>query len=208
MLILLMIAIGLISFYAFSRPDVLNKLMFNATKVYHGKEYYRLLSSGFVHADWMHLGFNLYALHLFSEALLVSFTEFNIPYPKLSFFILFLLGVIVSELPSLLKHKDNPLYNSLGASGGVSSVVFASILLNPVKMKLGLIFIPIYLPAFLFGILYLMYSHYQAKKGTDNVGHDAHIFGGLFGLVFIIIIHPNSIPYFIDQLINWDGNIF
>jgi len=208
MVIFLLVLIGGISYYAFSKPEVKAKFMFNANRVYYGKEYYRLLTSGFIHGDWFHLGFNLYALHLFSKTLIQSFTQVGLVNPELHFLILFVLGVVVSEIPSLLKHKDNPYYNSLGASGGVSSVVFGSILLNPVGMKLGLVFLPIYLPAFLFGILYLLYSNYQSKKGTDNIGHDAHIFGSLFGLIYVAAIYPNSLIDIMEQLKNWDGNIF
>ncbi len=207
MIILLIVIIGLVSYSAFSKPELKSKLMFNAYKAYHSKEYYRLLSSGFIHGDWYHFGFNMYAFYIFGDTLLRSFAVRGIPYAEAMVLVLFLLGVTVSSIPSLMKHKDNFYYNSLGASGGVSSIIFASIMFNPIDPRIGLIFLP-KIPAFLFGGLYLLYSNYQAKKGNDNIGHDAHIFGGLFGLVFIAIIYPNAIGDFIEQIMNWDGAIF
>lgn len=204
----LLIFIGVVSVYAFSNPAFSKKMLFNASLVYHNKEYYRLLSSGFIHGDWFHLGFNLYAFHLFSKTMIASLIQLGIPGAQYHLIALFVLGVIVSEIPSLFKHKDNPLYNSLGASGGVSSIVFAAIMLNPVGMRLGLIFIPIFLPAFIFGILYLIYSNYQAKKAADNINHDAHIVGALFGVVYALILFPNTFSNFVTQLMNWNGDIF
>lgn len=209
MLVFLLILIAFVSIYAWNKPEIQRLFVFNAYKTYHAKEYYRLLTSGFVHANWLHLGFNLYVLYLFGEIVLRDFSlQLDFLYPDFAFLLLFVLGVIVSELPSFLKYKNQPVYNSLGASGGVSSVVFASILLHPTGLKMGLLFIPIYLPAFMFGILYLIYSHYQSKNAQDNINHDAHLYGALFGLVFVIMLYPEAVPHFIEELKNWDGDIF
>ena len=111
---------------------------------------------------------------------------------------------MLSVLPSFGKHKDDPAYNAVGASGAVSAVVFASILFVPLG-KIYLFFVPIGIPAFIFGGLYLIYSAYMAKRAKDNIGHDAHFWGALFGIVFTIALKPKIFLYFIDQIARFIG---
>lgn len=114
---------------------------------------------------------------------------------------MYLLGIIVSDIPSFIKHKDAPYYNALGASGGVSSLLFSFIIFDPTQdlCLYGLLCFP----GFIWGALYIVYSFYMGKKGQDNINHDAHLYGGLFGIVFTIIAVPGVIPNFIDQLSNF-----
>jgi membrane associated rhomboid family serine protease len=114
---------------------------------------------------------------------------------------LYVIGIIVSDIPTYLKHKDHAYYNSLGASGGVSAVVFSSILFYPTELIC--IYFVFCLPSFIFGVLYLIYSYFQAKRGGDYINHDAHLFGALFGVVFSIIIMPSVIVTFFEQVLNW-----
>jgi membrane associated rhomboid family serine protease len=118
------------------------------------------------------------------------------------FLILYLVGIVVSDVPTYLKNRKNPYYNSLGASGGVSAVVFASILFRPLA-PLYLMFIPIPIPGFIFGGLYMLYSYYQAKRGGDYINHDAHLYGALFGLAFSILAVPSALPNFLAQISTW-----
>jgi membrane associated rhomboid family serine protease len=191
----------LISLYAFRNQTVLQRLILNPYVVAHRKEYYRFISSGFVHKDHMHLIFNMLSLYFFGA---VIEQEFNMIFGgrgDLYFILLYVLGIVVSDIPSFLKHKDNPGYNSLGASGGVASIIFAFILLRPLD-KIYLYF-AIGVEGFILGALYLIFSYYQGRKANDNINHDAHLFGALFGLVFIAVLHPQSIPEFFEQISRW-----
>jgi len=117
------------------------------------------------------------------------------------FYGLYLSALVVSEMPSYLKHKHNPGYNSLGASGAVSAVIFACAVIAPLSM-LSVFFIP--MPAFIFGFLYLGYSYYLSQKGGDGINHDAHFYGAVFGIIAIILIHPSAPMEFIEQIANWN----
>jgi len=160
------------------------------------KEYFRFISYGFVHADWAHLLINMFVFYSFGSSVLY-FSEWYFKYPELFFLALYFGGLVMSTLYSFFKHKDNFNYAAVGASGAVSAVVFASILFYPMG-SIRLFLIPIDIPAFVFGFLYLIYSAVMARRGRDNVGHDAHFYGALFGLVFPIVIMPQLFQIFID----------
>jgi membrane associated rhomboid family serine protease len=147
----------------------------------------------------MHLFFNAFTFYFFGRAVEEIFVALFPGKGLLFFVLLFLLGVVVSDIPTFLKHRHNPGYNSLGASGGVSAVVFAYILFMPTA-KLMLIFLPIPIPGFILGALYLIYSYYQSKNSTDHINHDAHLYGALFGLVYCTILEPRIIPRFFQEL--------
>lgn len=208
---LLIIIIAGISWWAFEKMDIRQKLIMHPYTVLRHKQYYRLLSSGFIHGDFMHLAFNCYALYLFGaehtnslgEKSGVEFHFINIfgnTKGIIYYILLFLLGIIFSDIPTLFKHKNNSGYFSLGASGGVSSVMFACIMFNPL-MGLHFFFIPIEIPAFILGIGYLIYSHYGDKQQQDNIGHSAHLYGALFGIVFTVVMYPPVIINFYTQII-------
>lgn len=216
--ILLLIAIAGVSFWAFQDEKVRNKLIMHPYTVLKHKEYYRLLSSGFIHADFMHLAFNAYALYLFGgykslnfdRSINVTNSGCEIQYidifgPTLGpvyYILLFVLGVIVSDIPTLFKNQNNPNYFSLGASGGVSAVMFSTIVLYPL-LPLQFILIPIPIPGFILGLGYLAYSYYADKNRQqgDNVGHSAHLYGAVFGVIFTIVMHPPAISAFFKQII-------
>lgn len=186
---------ALISVVAFSDRALFAKLLLNPYQVYHRKEYFRLITHGFIHADWNHLIFNMLSLYFFGG--LVEH-ELGI----ILYMVLYLGGLIFASLGSIIKYKDNYLYNSVGASGAVSSVVFASILFYPWN-KIYIFFIPIGIPGILFGVIFLWYSHYMSKKNTDNINHEAHMLGALFGLTLPIIIDHRYFLHFINELINF-----
>ncbi|RZL02275.1 MAG: rhomboid family intramembrane serine protease [Hymenobacter sp.] len=173
-------------------------------------QWYRFLTSGFLHADWMHLLFNMYAFYSFGPIVLSMLANAYGPNGGLGLFLLLYLGgIIVSDLPTYFRHRDDRDYRSLGASGGVSSVLFASILLFPVSEGGGIrIFpIPVDIQPFIFGFLYLAYSYYMGRRRGDNINHDAHFYGALYGVLVIIAIIPGVVPAFAQQVGAYVGKI-
>ena len=189
--VIIIIITALVSIAGFRSAKVIDDLIFYPPAITKNKQYYRFVTCGFIHADIPHLFFNMYAFYLFGEGQVKNGTE-NIftsifgNYGKSLYIIMYVLALIVCLIPSFLKNKTNPNYRSLGASGAVSAVVFAYILFNPLQ-GVGLIFIPVFIPGFLFGILYLVISYFLDRKGGGTINHSAHIWGGLFGIIFFII---------------------
>lgn len=193
--IIIVIITVVASFLAWNKYELYEKWMMIPYRVKHYKEYYRFLTSGFIHSGYMHLGFNMLAFYSFG--LLVEYKL-----GPILFLILYLGGIIISDIPTYFKFRNYEQYRSLGASGGVSAVIFSSILFHPL-MEMGLLFIPIRISGFIFGIAYLIYSYFQAKKSSDNINHDAHFYGAVFGLLFTAAIDPDIVPAFFYQLSHW-----
>lgn len=191
----------LISYYAFNNPGFKHQLLNNPYTILRRKEYYRLLTSGFIHADFWHLFVNMWVLYMFGSNMEATF-KYSFGASYTAYFIgLYIVGIIVANIPNLMRHKDNPGYNSLGASGGVASVVFASIILMPLS-KLMIFPIPFSFPAWVFAFIYVAYSIYMDRKQVDNVDHFAHLWGAIWGVFFIAVIYPGSIGLFFNQIIN------
>lgn len=186
------------SLIAFNNHAVFEKYLFSSYAVTHYKQYYRIFTHAFLHGDYMHLAFNMYALYLFGSMLEEAFSFPGLFGSKGPFLYgaLYLGGIIFSSLPDLAMHKNNSSYRSVGASGAVNAIVFSAILINP-TMGMGLMFLPFFIPAWIFGILYLAYSWYMAKRGGDNIGHNAHFYGALFGFLFTIVLKPSLFMRFI-----------
>jgi Uncharacterized membrane protein (homolog of Drosophila rhomboid) len=193
-----------ISMVAFNNQLVFSKLQFNPYQVYHRKEYYRLLSHGFIHADWTHLIVNMFVLYSFGMAVEKWFVRLEserlMRHAEVWFVAMYLVSIVVSSLTTLKKQKDNVYYNAVGASGAVSAVLFCSIFFSPFS-TIGL-YLVIPMPAIVFGVLYLVYSQYMSRKNTDNVNHDAHFVGAVFGFIFPLLINVKFIYIFIEQLFN------
>ncbi len=193
------------SYYAWEKPEIMYKWIMNPYTVQRKNQYERFITSGFIHNDWGHLIFNMLALYMFGSNVERAFEYLFHENGKYIYLVMYLSGIIVSEIPTYLKNKNNVNYNSLGASGGVSSVIFASILYYPLN-NICLYYI-LCLPGFIMGIIYLIYSSYQSKRGTDNVNHDAHLYGALYGIAFAIISNPNVIITFRDQINSYIHNL-
>lgn len=157
------------------------------------KQYYRFVTSGFIHGDFMHLLFNMLTLYFFGE-----FMESKMsPVLYIAFYVS---ALIISDIPTYIRHRRSFSYRSIGASGAVSAILFASILFNP-WANIGLFFV-IPCPAILFAVLYMAYCVYASRKQLGNINHDAHLWGGLYGWIFIIALAPYIVPYFISQLLH------
>ena len=189
----------LISIIGFGQPSFYEKAMFRPFNILHNKEYWRWVSGGFVHADYFHLAVNMFVLYSFGQFLESYFIAYFQDLGKVILVVFYLLAIPVSSMYSYYKHKNDFGYAAIGASGAVAAMLFASILVQPFA-ELRLYFaIPI--PAWLFGILYLVYEYYMGKKQQDNIGHDAHFYGAIYGLVFSIIIRSQIAVEFYNQVL-------
>ncbi len=203
----------LISLNGFGNPERLNKWMMNPYRVVHYREYSRLVTHGFVHADYVHLFFNMFVFYQFGEMVELVFTSpsafrqvtGNAPFwgettGNIYFAVLYFGAILAGALPSLRKHRDNPNYNSLGASGAVLAILIVFILMFPMA-QLALFFV-IPMPAFVAGILFFVYEGYMNKRGRTGIAHDAHLYGALFGLLFITVFAPSVWSNFADQMLD------
>jgi len=180
------------SLIAFYNEDIYARFMLHPYSVSRGKRVYTLITSGLIHNDWMHLIFNMLSYYFFAFQLEARLGHWQ-------FGVLYVLSLVLSDLPSVSKHKEDYGYHSLGASGAVSAVIFGAILFDPLNpIYIMLIPIPIY--GVLFAILYLIYCNYASKRATDNVNHDAHMFGALSGLAITVILHHEVVPLFIQTI--------
>ena len=192
----------LISVYAFQNQEFLAKSLFYPYRVKHYNEYIRMVSHMFIHADWAHLIFNMFSLFFLGQILFVSFyNNFGEAPAMVHFSIVYFFGGIFASLFPYARNHENQNYTSLGASGAVSSVVFAAILWNP-TMKLALLFLPIPIPAYIFGPLYLAFEYFALRRGKGNIAHDAHIGGALFGILYVLLIEPSKGSEFVQLIFN------
>jgi membrane associated rhomboid family serine protease len=184
--IIIVLITSVISFTAFSNEKVMDDLIFYPPAITNQNQWYRFITSGLIHADIMHLVFNMYSFYLFGDMVEKAFTVIFGDAGKAIYIILYISALIVSVLPTYFKHQNDYHYRSLGASGAVSAVIFAGIFLYP-TLGMGIFPIPFHIPGFIFGPLYLGISYYLANKGTGNINHSAHIWGALYGIVFLIV---------------------
>ncbi len=191
----------LVSMYAFNREGILRGFMMNPYMITSRNQYYRFLTSGFIHRDHMHLLFNMFSFYFFGGAIEQVFKVLFGEWGGVYFILLYLAAIVVSDLPTYLKHRNNPGYNSLGASGGVAAVIFAFIILLPLEKIC--IYIAFCMPGFILGTLYVVFSYYQGRKANDGINHDAHLYGAVFGMIYCIILYPESLPNFIQQVMSW-----
>jgi membrane associated rhomboid family serine protease len=190
---LIIIAITvLVSLAAFSSTELYNKLILWPAHMHNNPaEYHRLISSGFIHADYSHLLFNMFTLYSFGQFVELYFQELNI---HNLYLVLYLSGIVVASFPSFWKHRNNSYYRSLGASGGVAAVIFSSVYFEPWARIYG------FIPSIVFAVIYLIYCAYSSRRGGSNINHDAHFWGSVYGFVFTLIFDPSHGQIFIYQL--------
>jgi membrane associated rhomboid family serine protease len=184
--LIIVIITAVISFSAFSNEKVTNELIFTPPAITHRNQWYRFFSCALIHADISHLAFNMFSLYSFG-----GFVEDNFRYifgsgGPIIYLAIYVISQFLCLLPTYLKNKDNYNYQSLGASGAVSAIIFAGIFLSPLQ-KVGILFIPVGVPGFIFGFLYLGITWYLDKRGQGNINHSAHLFGSLAGIILLVI---------------------
>lgn len=189
------------SLYAFQSPSLLASMMMNPYATHRRQQYYRFVTSGFIHKDHMHLLWNMFSLYFFGTAIEREFQVLFGQAGALYFIGLYVLAIVASDIPTYFKHLDNPGYNSLGASGGVSAVIFAFIIFEPLADIC--LYFALCMPGFILGALYIIYSWYQGRRSADNINHDAHLYGALFGFIFCVIVAPSSIGNFLEEITHW-----
>ena len=196
--ILLIVVTIIISLAAWQKPEWMGKMLMNPYRIQHRNEYWRFISSGFIHADFSHLFFNLFSFFFFGVQIEQIFGILFPGFGKLLLLVFYLLAIVISDLPTFFKQKKNPYFNSLGASGAVSAVIFAGILFFPVEKIYLFGFVGI--PGIIYAGLFTWYSIAMDKRGGGNVNHSAHLYGGLFGWLFITILYPQVWIHFIQQI--------
>jgi membrane associated rhomboid family serine protease len=200
MTLIIVIVTSVISILAFYSENLMSRLIFNPYQVVHRKEWWRLLSHGFLHADWVHLIVNMIVLYSFGRNVESWINQLRIEdyikSPILTYSLLYFGGIIISTVPTLIKQRNNYMYNSVGASGAVSAVVFTSIFFSPMDKIYFFGAIPI--PGIIFAVIYLIYSSYMSRRGKDNINHDAHFAGAVFGFIFPVFIDFDMISHFVN----------
>ncbi len=189
----------LVSVLGFNNPDIVRKLAHYPVAEKNNKEYYRMLTAGFVHGDMFHLFVNMFVLYGFGEFVEAKFKELHGEMAGSIIYVLFyLLIVVLANIPSYVKNQNNARYSAIGASGATSGVLFSYILFSPLSWLELYFFLPI--PAIVFGVIYLWYSNYASRKLNDMIDHDAHFYGAIAGFLFTALMKKELIFDFINEL--------
>jgi membrane associated rhomboid family serine protease len=198
--IIIIIFTAIVSIQAFNRADIFEKLKHHPYTEHRNKEYYRWLTSGLIHADYIHLAINMFVLWQFGGVVERIYQSlFGDTLGMFLFVLMYFSAIVFSDLPTFRKHKDNPYYAAVGASGAVSAIVFTFILFYPwAEMSLYGI-IPF--RAILGGVAYLIYEQWASKNSNDNIGHDAHFAGAIYGMMFTVLLKPSVYNDFVEQII-------
>lgn len=185
--IIIIIITAIISFMAFSNRDLMDKLIFYPPDIAQRKQWYRFFSNGLIHADIGHLAFNMLSLYFFGDLVNSAFTQIFGGSGTLLYLVMYISALAVCLIPTYMSNKENYYYRSLGASGAVSAVIFAGILLFP-QAPLSFFFLPLQIPGYIFGPLYLIITAYLNKRGGSGINHSAHLWGALYGIAFLIVL--------------------
>lgn len=189
----------IVSIMAINDNDLKYKLTFSPYSVKHHNRWWLVFTHGLIHADYTHLSMNMFTLYFLGQGLEGKMIDLFGIKGQFYYVLLYLGGLVFATIPSFYKHSDNPGYLSLGASGAVSSVVFGFILLLPLT-PLMMMFIPIPIPGYIFGIGFLVFESYANRKARTNIAHDAHLAGAVFGALFLIVIDPSILVDFFHKV--------
>lgn len=184
--LIIVILTAIISITAFSNKKVIDDLIFYGPAIEKQNQWYRLVTCALIHGGTFHLIFNMWALYSFGTMLEENFKILFDDKGGILYVALYLISQVISLLPTYVQHKGSDFYRSLGASGAVSGIIFASIFLFPLS-GIGIILIPVSIPGFIFGFIYLGATMYLAKRGQDNINHSAHFWGAAAGIVLLLI---------------------
>jgi membrane associated rhomboid family serine protease len=199
-LLILIVITVIVSMSAFNNNQLTDRLLYSPYACKHDGDYFRMFGHMFIHADTMHLLFNMMSLFFLGSFLEdeLMFTYGNVR-GEVHFLVIYILGGLFATLIPYIRHQDNPSYRSLGASGAVSAVIFAAILWDP-QMELMIMFLPIPIPAYIFGPLYLAFEYWADRRGGSGIAHDAHIGGAIFGVLYVLIINIDKGKEFLSAL--------
>lgn len=198
MITLIIIAVtALVSIICFN-GSAMRSLWFTAYGVWHRKEWYRMLSYGLVHGGWGHLIFNMLTLYFFGDVVEQYFGAAFGGGGSVLYIVFYVSAIAVSSIWDLVKYRHDPSYCAVGASGAVSAILFAAILFEP-KMGIYFYFIPIPIPGYIFAPLYLLYCWWAARRNMDNIGHSAHFWGAVYGLLFPLLCRPDLLGHFLSK---------
>lgn len=198
----IVIITSLVSIGGFNNQKIIDDMIFYPPAIRDRKQYYRFITHGFVHGDFIHLAFNMIALYSFGTQLEMIFSHhcFFGDKGKLVYLLLYMGGLIVASIPDYIKFRNSSHFSSLGASGAVLGVIFASVLILP-KLGIGFVFIPnVDIPGYIFAVLYLAYCIYADRKDNTRINHSAHFWGAIFGIVFIVVA-----TYALSQIDIWEN---
>jgi membrane associated rhomboid family serine protease len=199
-LIIILIGTVIVSLNAFKDANLVDRMIYSPYRCKHYGEYYRMLSHVLIHADSTHLIFNMMSLYFLGDILEKQLMfQYGSRVGEFHFIILYVVGGLFATLIPYIRNHDNPSYRSLGASGAVSAVVFAAIIWNP-TMQLSIMFLPIGIPAYIFGPIYLAFEYWADRRGGTGIAHDAHIGGAIFGILYVLIINIDKGKEFLSQI--------
>jgi membrane associated rhomboid family serine protease len=186
-----------VSWQAFEKPQLADRLILWPPAIERKRQYDRLLTHGLIHADWMHLFFNMLTLYFFGRLVEAQMAELRGPvvYP-----LFYLSAIVIAILPTYLRHRHDPHYRSLGASGAVSAVTFAFIMIDPWATIIIPIPLPIPMPAILYAVGYVGYSFWKDRQGGGNINHNAHLSGAIYGVLFMLLMDERVGPHFLHEL--------
>ncbi|TXC76101.1 rhomboid family intramembrane serine protease [Luteibaculum oceani] len=199
MFLVLIAVIAVVSFLALRKPELIHKLSFSPYYIVENQQWYRFLSHVLVHRSIGHLLINLFVFYTFGKYVLSMFLGLKGAIGELWFYLLLIGAAIFSSVKGFAKHRDNPSYHAVGASGVVSAVLFSFVLFQPLN-SIYLFFIPIPIPAFIFGGLYLAYEYFMDKREGGRIAHDAHFYGAIFGILFTIFLDFRILPQFFKSI--------
>lgn len=184
-----------VSILCFNNTALFRRLSLSPYRIIHAREWYRIITHGFVHGDWVHLFVNMFTFYSFGEYIEYIFAQLG--FGNGAFLLLYFGGMVIASIPDVIRYRNASWYDSIGASGAVSAVLFTAIFLNPWDKILLFAAIPI--PGIVFGVLYLIYCQYMAKHSQDNINHNAHFYGAIYGFLFPILLEPQLFHVFLSH---------